>query len=145
MCGRRTGPPESASSSSTPAACSAAVVTQPVSRPVIRPATASRALQRLFAGPTQAELARGLRFVTSGATGFSRATIHHGVARVYLTGGCNSGGSAITVATEIMPTLRQFPSVQWVKIYDPPGDTEQPAGHIELHPGLPEAFHGEGS
>jgi Double-GTPase 2 len=111
-----------------------AVATQPVSRPVIRPATESSALQRLFAGPTQAERARGLRFVTSGATGFRQLRIHHGVARVQLTGGCNSGGSAITVATEIMPTLRQFPSVRWVKIYDPSGRTGQSGGHADSIP-----------
>jgi hypothetical protein len=109
-------------------------VTVPARRPVIRPATAARALHRLFAGPTQAELARGLRFVTSGATGFSRLTIRHGVARVQLTGGCSSGGSTVTVATEIMPTLRQFPSVQWVKVYDPAGRTTQPAGHTNSIP-----------
>ena len=111
-----------------------AVATQPVSRPVIRPATESSALQRLFAGPTQAEQARGLRFVTSGASGFRQLKIRHGVARVRLTGGCNSGGSATTVATEIMPTLRQFPSVRWVKIYDPSGRTGQPGGDTDSIP-----------
>ena len=72
--------------------------------------------------------------MTSGATGFSRATVHHGVARVYLTGGCRSAGSTVTVATEIVPTLRQLPTVQWVKIYDPAGNTQQPAGDINSIP-----------
>ena len=56
--------------------------TTAVYRPVIWPATAFGAMQRLFAGPTQAELASGLRFVSSGATGFKNLTISDGVARV---------------------------------------------------------------
>ena len=105
-----------------------AVATQPVTRPVPRQSRLSSALQRLFAGPTGPEKSRGLRFVASGATGFGSLTLRHGVARVQLKGGCSSGGSAITVATEIVPTLQQFRSVRWVKIYDPAGRTEQPSG-----------------
>jgi hypothetical protein len=108
--------------------------TQPVSRPVIPPATAFGALQRLFAGPTQAERALGLRFVASQATGFKNLRISDGVARVQLTGGCSSGGSTFTVANEIRPTLKQFPSVHWVKIYDPSGHTERPYGHTDSIP-----------
>jgi len=106
----------------------------PVSRPVTEPATASGALQRLFAGPTRAELARGLLFVASGATGFWRLQIQGGVARVWLTGGCGNGGSTVTVASEIVPTLTQFGSVRWVKIYDPAGNTERPAGNTNSIP-----------
>ena len=40
--------------------------TEAVYRPVIPPATAFGAMQRLFAGPTKAELARGLKFVSLG-------------------------------------------------------------------------------
>ena len=75
-------------------------------------------MQRLFAGPTQAELARGLKFVSSGATGFKILGIRDGVARVQLLGKVSSGGSTFTIASEIMPTLKQFGSVRWVKIYD---------------------------
>ncbi|MFC4119860.1 AMIN-like domain-containing (lipo)protein, partial [Nonomuraea zeae] len=102
--------------------------TAAVQRPVIPPATAYGALQRLFAGPTQAEKALGLRFVSSKATGFSKLTIRHGVARVYLTGRVTSGGSTFTIADEIRPTLKQFPSVKWVKIYDAAGTTQRPNG-----------------
>lgn len=108
--------------------------TRPVLRPVIPPAVAFGALQRLFAGPTQAERARGLRFVASKATGFRHLTIRHRVARVQLTGGCSSGGSTFTVAQEIRPTLKQFSSVRWVKIYDPAGHTERPTGHTDSIP-----------
>jgi Double-GTPase 2 len=109
-------------------------VIQSAARPVIRPVTASNVLQRLFAGPTAAELARGMQFVASGTTGFTRVTVRDGIARVYLAGTCNSGGSAITVADEIMPALQQIPSVQWVKIYDSAGNTEEPSGDLDSIP-----------
>lgn len=105
-----------------------------VSRTAIPPAVARGALQRLFAGPTAAEQARGLRFVSSGATGFSSLSISGGVARVRLTGTCSSGGATFTVADEIMPTLKQFSSVRWVKIYDRFGRTERPAGRSDSIP-----------
>lgn len=109
--------------------------TKAVTRPVIPPSTAFGALQRLFAGPTQAERAQGLRFVSSKATGFTNLRISGaGVARVQLTGGCSSGGSTFTIANEIMRTLKQFLSVHWVKIYDPSGHTERPTGHTDSIP-----------
>ncbi|GIH95785.1 GerMN domain-containing protein [Planobispora siamensis] len=108
--------------------------TTAVLRPVIPPGTAYGALQRLFAGPTQSERAQGLRFISSRATGFSKLTITKGVARVYLTGRCTSGGSTFTVADEIIPTLKQFPSVKWVKIYNAAGQTERPTGPSDSIP-----------
>jgi hypothetical protein len=108
--------------------------TEARNRPVIPPATASGALQRLFAGPTRAELARWLKFVSSGATGFKILSIRGGVARVQLTGTLSSGGSTFTIANEIMPTLKQLPGVHWVKIYDQKGHTERPFGHSDSIP-----------
>ena len=108
--------------------------TRAVSRQVIPPATTRGALQRLFAGPTQEELAQRLRFVSSDATGFTDLSIVDGIARVRLTGGCSSHGSTFTVAGEIFPTLKQFGSVRWVKIYDPQGRTERPAGQSDSVP-----------
>lgn len=107
---------------------------KPVLRPVIPPATSKGALERLFAGPTRAEIAKGLRFVSSEATGFTNLSIRNGVARVQLTGGCNSGGSTLTIANEIFPTLKQFSSVRYVKIYDPSGHTETPNGRSDSIP-----------
>ena len=105
-----------------------------VHRPVITPAVAFGALQRLFAGPTLAERAAGLRFVSSRATGFRNLSIVDLVARVRLTGGCSSGGSTFSIANEIGPILKQFSSVRWVKIYDPAGHTERPTGHTDSIP-----------
>lgn len=100
--------------------------TRPVDRSVPRAAPAQGALQALFAGPTSEEAAGGLRFVASAATGFADLRIVDGTAHVRLVGGCASGGSTFTVAEEIATTLRQFSSVDDVKIYDPSGATEYP-------------------
>jgi hypothetical protein len=103
-------------------------------RPV-RPGTpAVGVLDRLFAGPVASERSEGLRLLGSHATGFADLAIADGVARVRLTGGCNSDGSTVTIAGEIMPTLRQFASVTWVKILDPSGHTEVPDGHTDSIP-----------
>jgi hypothetical protein len=106
----------------------------PVTRRVPASAPATAVLHSLFAGPTPAERANGLRLVRSRATGFSRLTITGGIARVRLTGGCRSGGATTTVASEIMPSLKQFPTVQWVKVYDSHGRTETPNGPSDSIP-----------
>jgi len=103
-------------------------------RPIRDDAPAGAALHALFAGPTPQEKAAGLRLVRSQAWGFGDLAISGGTARVRLTRGCDSGGSTVTVAGEIAPTLRQFPSVDWVKIYGPGGGTEQPQGQVDSIP-----------
>lgn len=105
-----------------------------VSRPVPTARPFVGVLDRLFAGPLPGERAAGLRLLRSHATGFADLSIADGVARVRLTGGCDSDGSTVTVAGEIMPTLRQFPRVDWVKIYGPGGHTETPNGHSDSIP-----------
>ena len=106
----------------------------PRSRPV-RPGTpATGLMDRLFAGPTVSEQGSGLQLVRSGATGFSHLSVSDGVARVRLEGRCSSGGSTVTIAGAIMPTLRALASVRWVKIFDPAGSTEHPTGHRDSIP-----------
>ena len=106
----------------------------PRKRPIRNDAPAAAALHALFAGPTPQERADGLRLVTSHAWGFADLAIAGGIARLRLTRGCNSNGSTITVAGEIAPTLRQFPTVDFVKIYGPGGSTEQPQGKVDSIP-----------
>jgi hypothetical protein len=106
-----------------------------VERRLTTPAVAGAAMQELFAGPDAAEYARGLRFLSSQATGFADLKIDKKIARVRLLGPITSGGSTITIASQIMPTLRQFPTVDWVKIYDEDGKTEQPDGPVDSIPG----------
>lgn len=99
----------------------------PVSRLVPRAYPATGLLDRLYAGPTTAEAARGLRLVTSRSTGFSNLHVHGGVADLRLRGGCSSGGSTFTVANLMVPTLTQLVTVDAVRIRDPQGNTEPAA------------------
>ena len=105
-----------------------------VLRPVLATSPAVGVLDRLFAGPTPSEAARGLSLLSSRATGYSGLTIRAGIARLRLTGGCSSGGSTATIAEEIFPTLKQFRSVSFVKLYDPKGHTEHPSGRSDSIP-----------
>ncbi len=103
-------------------------------RRVPTPALMRGALTALYAGPTDYDRPAGLVFVSSESTGFTRLRLRNGVARVQLTGGCDSGGATFTVANEIIPTLKQFGSVKAVKIYDPAGTTERPRGRTDSIP-----------
>jgi len=106
---------------------------EPYESPVNRTVPASDnkpqvVLTQLFLGPTADEKAQGLAAFYSGATGFSQLTVEAGVARVYLTGDCNSNGATYTIANLIDANLKQFPEIKWIKIYDPYGETETPDG-----------------
>lgn len=104
-----------------------AVVTRRVPPPASLP---DAVLTQLFQGPTEAEKAQGLEVVLSGTTGYSKLAIEDGIARVYLTGRCNSQGATYTIANLIFANLKQFPEIQWIKIYDQNGETETPDGPI---------------
>jgi hypothetical protein len=102
---------------------------EPVMRAVPEPASLPNAvLTQLFLGPTEAENAQGLAGILSGTTGFSNLTIENGIARVYLTGTCASLGATYTIANLIDANLKQFPEIQWIKIYDQNNETETPDG-----------------
>jgi hypothetical protein len=103
-------------------------------RPVRASAPARGVLDRLFAGPLDREKAHGLRLLSSRAKDFTGLSIRDPIARVRLVGGCSSGGSTVTIAGEIMPTLRQFATVDWVKIYGPGGHTADPTGPTDSNP-----------
>ena len=104
-------------------------------RPVLPTTPATGVLDRLFAGPLPRGLADGLRVVRSRAKTFADLTIRARIARVRLVGGCSSGGSTVTIAGEIAPSLRQFGTVDWVKIYSPAGHTADPTGPSDSIPG----------
>jgi hypothetical protein len=106
-----------------------------VSRTISTPPSVPQAvLLQLYAGPTAAEQAAGLRLVASGTTGFSDFRIEDGMAHVQLTGTCASGGSTYTIANLIMKNLKQFAEIQYVKIYDQDGETETPDGQSDSIP-----------
>ncbi|MGE5527933.1 MAG: GerMN domain-containing protein [Patescibacteria group bacterium] len=107
--------------------------TPPFEVPVTRlvPATAdlpTATLAEFYKGPTPSERQQGLEAVKSGTTGFSKLTVADGIARVYLTGPCSSGGATYTVAQPIFKNLLQYPEIRYVKIYDANGETEEPEG-----------------
>jgi Fe-S cluster biogenesis protein NfuA len=92
-------------------------------------------LDEYFKGPGLTEKnTYGWIALYSGATGYSKLDVTDGVARVYLTGQCNSGGSTFTISSPIMAMLKQFPSIQFVKIYDQNGNTEVPDGASDSIP-----------
>jgi hypothetical protein len=91
-------------------------------------------LTQLFLGPTPEEKAQGLDAILSGTNGFSKMDIQAGIARIYLIGKCNSGGSTYTIGNLIFANLAQFPEIRWIKIYDENGETETPDGHSSSIP-----------
>lgn len=106
----------------------------PVNRRILAGLPATTLMHRLYAGPTSAEYAHGLRLLLSGTTGFNYLTVRNGVAKIRLTGVCSSGGSTVTIAGQIMPTLKQLPGVRAVKIYDAKSTTERPFGVTDSIP-----------
>lgn len=106
-----------------------------VTRMVPPPASLPEAvLTQLFLGPSQSENAQGLAVVLSGTTGYSKLALENGIARVYLTGMCNSQGATYTIANLISANLKQFPEIRWIKIYDQNGETETSDGQRDSIP-----------
>jgi hypothetical protein len=110
-----------------------AIGTEPYEKPVTRRVPdigdlPLAVLEQLFLGPTAEEQAEGLALILSGSTGFNDFHVQAGVARISLTGHCNSNGSTYTIANLIFANLTQFPEIQFVKIYDENGETETPVG-----------------
>ena len=100
----------------------------PVLRPVLPGTPATGVMDRLFAGPLARERARGLRLLRSRAKGYADLAVRRGVADLRLVGGCDSGGSTVTIAGEILPTLRRLDGVDRVVLRDPRGTTQDPDG-----------------
>lgn len=100
----------------------------PVRRPVVPGTPATGLMDRLFAGPLPGERARGLRLLRSGANGYDDLTVAGGVADLRLTGRCSSGGSTVSIAGEVLATLKQLPTVDRVVLRDAAGSTLDPDG-----------------
>jgi hypothetical protein len=83
-------------------------------------------LDEYFKGPGDVERDQGLALVLNGFTGYSKIAYADGVAHVYLVGRCQSNGTLYTIAHPLMANLKQFPEVQFVKIYDEHGNTREP-------------------
>ncbi|MCY4725633.1 hypothetical protein NYO98_05020 [Nocardioides sp. STR2] len=106
----------------------------PVRRPVAPGAPATGLMDRLFAGPLPGERARGLRLLRSGATGYDDLTVAGGVADLRLTGRCRSGGATVSIAGEVLPTLKQLPTIDRVVLRDATGSTLDPDGSGDSTP-----------
>jgi hypothetical protein len=91
-------------------------------------------LDEFFKGPSDLERNRGLAQVLNGFTGYSRLVFANGGVHVYLTGNCQSNGTLYTIANPLMANLKQFPELQFVKIYDQLGHTRAPAARVDSIP-----------
>ena len=92
---------------------------QAVSREIPGSANAiSSALDAYFVGPTIEEQASGLVVVRNGFVSYRRMEFTNGVLSVYLAGNCQPTGTGYSLAQPLIATLKQFPGVLHVKLYD---------------------------
>jgi hypothetical protein len=87
------------------------------------------ALDEYFKGPGSTErFSFGWIALYNGFTGYSRLEIRDGVAHVVLEGTCTPNGRDFNIADLITLNLKQFSDIQFVKIYDENGQTQNPDG-----------------
>ena len=79
------------------------------------------ALERLYEGPETGE--KGLRFLSCGSTTAKLQSVEAGVAKVQLEGGCQGCGT-LSVYDLIVPTLKSFPEIETVQLYDANGKSQ---------------------
>jgi len=91
-------------------------------------------LDEFFKGPSDVERNKGLGFVLNGFTGYSRLVFANGGVNVYLAGNCQSNGTLYTIARLLMANIKQFPEIQFVKIYDQLGHTREPSARVDSIP-----------
>ena len=92
-------------------------------------------LDEYFKGPGSTErFSFGWIALYNGFTGYNRLEIRDGVAHVFLEGTCTQDGRDFTIADLLLLNLKQFPEIQFVKIYDENGTTQNPAGTSDSIP-----------
>ncbi len=92
-------------------------------------------LYQFFKGPGTTEYySYGWRAIYNGFTGYSRVELIGDTAHVYLTGNCVSSDREFTIADQISLSLKQFPEIAAVKIYDQFGQTKTPGGAGDSEP-----------
>ncbi len=91
-------------------------------------------LDEFFKGPSDVERNKGLGFVLNGFTGYSRLVAADGGVHVYLAGNCQSNGTLYNIARLLMANIKQFPEIQFVKIYDQFGHTREPLARVDSIP-----------
>jgi hypothetical protein len=92
-------------------------------------------LDEYFKGPGAVEKTYyGYVALYNGFTGYRKIELNQGVAHVYLKGLCTASGQDFTIADLLMLNLKQFPQVQFVKIYDQFDQTRSPQGANDSEP-----------
>ncbi len=91
-------------------------------------------LDEFFKGPGDVERNSGLAVVSNGFTDYNKLIFTKDGVQVYLTGNCQSNGTLYTIARPLMANLKQFPDIQYVKIYDQFGYTREPAARVDSIP-----------
>jgi len=92
-------------------------------------------LDEYFKGPGATEkFTYGWINLTNGFTGYDRFELINGVAHIYLKGTCDRAGATYTIANLLTYNFKQFPEVDFVKIYDENGSTQSPVGFVDSIP-----------
>ncbi len=92
-------------------------------------------LDEYFKGPGATErYTYGWIALYNGFTGYSRFELINGVAHIFLEGTCDRAGATYTIANLLIYNFKQFPEVQFVKIYDENGSTQSPTGFVDSIP-----------
>jgi hypothetical protein len=94
----------------------------------------SAILEEYFKGPGAQEKSYGWMALYNGFTGYNRFELRDGVLHLYLKGTCSRAGATYTIADLLFLNLKQFPEIQFVKIYDQNGTTQNPAGQSDSIP-----------
>jgi hypothetical protein len=88
-----------------------------------------------FKGPgSQEKYEYGWIALYNGFNTYKRIDIRDGVAHLYLIGTCDRMGQTYTIADLLTYNLKQFPEIQFVKIYDENGTTQNPDGASDSIP-----------
>jgi Ig-like domain-containing protein len=91
-------------------------------------------LDEYFRGPTLDEQARGLVAFRNGYVNYRRVDFAGGVLSVYLAGNCKPSGTRYSIAQPLIATMKQFPGVLYVKVFDEYDHTRDPIGKDDSWP-----------
>jgi len=93
--------------------------------------TPQTAIDSLYEGPSKEE--EGLRFIDCGSTGAKLQTVESGVAKVQLEGDCGDCGT-MSVYDLLLPTLKAFPEIDVVQLYDSRGKSQIEGPKVDSRP-----------
>jgi len=92
-------------------------------------------LDEYFKGPgSQERYSYGWIALYNGFTGYDRFEVRDGVMHIYLEGTCDREGQTYTIADLLTTNFKQFSEIQYVKIYEENGETQNPDGLSDSTP-----------